>query len=137
MAAIYIYWISTALLSALYLSSAFLYLTKGDWVQQEITKLGYPVYLVPLMIVLKILGPAALLLRFNVAVSDLAYTGIFYHLMLSGLAHLGARKPKGAIPASVALVLLAASFLTQNVARDTPAPYAPAKMASAAQTTFN
>jgi hypothetical protein len=90
-------------------------------------ELNYPApYLLPFMIVVKILGPAAILSRLSVALSDLAYAGIFYHLLLSGMAHLGACKPKGAIPAAVGLVLLAASFATQNAARAIPSPYAPA-----------
>ncbi len=121
-----LYWISTGLLSLLYLSSAVLYVTKSAWVRQTLAELNYPApYLVPLMVVVKVLGPAAILSRFSVPLSDLAYAGIFFHLILSGSAHLGVRKPKGALPALIGLVLLAASFATQNTARDVPSPYAP------------
>jgi len=136
MALTYTYWISTALLSLLYFASASMYIAKGAFVRQAQAELGYaPSHLVPFMIVVKILGPAAILWRFNVALSDLAYAGIFYHLVLSGLAHLGVRKPKGAIPAAVGLILLAASFATQNAARDIASPYAPA--VTAIQTPLN
>ena len=124
MAATYAYWISTVLVSLLYLTSAVTYVTKGAWVRQILSELGYPAYLVPVMIAVKLLGVAAILSRFSVALSDLAYAGIFYHLLLSGLAHLGVRKPSGALPAAVGLALLAASFLTQNAAREVPSPYA-------------
>jgi hypothetical protein len=121
----YIYWISTALLSALYLSSGVLYLTKKDFVRKAQGDLGYhAAHLVPLMIVVKILGPAAVLTRVSVPLSDLAYAGIFYHLLLSGLAHIGVRKPAGALPAVIGLVLLIVSFMTQNAAREIPSPYA-------------
>jgi DoxX-like family len=123
MATIYIYWISTALLSLLYLTSAYMYATKGDWVRQVLADLGYPAYLVPIMIVVKVLGVVAILSRVSVALSDLAYAGIFYHLLLSGLAHIGVRKPSGALPAVIGLALLAASFVTQNAAREVPSPY--------------
>ncbi|MCP3372996.1 DoxX family protein [Bradyrhizobium cajani] len=126
MAAIYTYWISTALLCLLYLASAYMYVTKGDRVRQVLGELGYPSYLVPFMIVVKILGPVAILLRFSMALSDLAYAGIFYHLLLAGLAYVGVRKPGGALPAAVGLALLAASFVTQNAAREVPSPYAQA-----------
>lgn len=129
MATIYIYSISTILLSLLYISSAFLYVTKATWVRQVLADLNYPApYLVPLMVVVKILGPLAILLRVSVPLSDLAYAGLFFHLLLSGSAHLGARKPKGALPALIGLVLLAASFATQNAAREVPSPYAQAAM---------
>ncbi|TYL41249.1 DoxX family protein [Dickeya sp. ws52] len=130
MTAIYTYWISTVLLSLLYFTSAALYVTKSADVRKIQAGLGYSAsYLVPFMIVVKVLGPIAILSRFNVALSDLAYAGILYHLILSGLAHLGVHKPKGAIPAAVGLILLAASFATQNVAREPSSPYAPVAIA--------
>jgi hypothetical protein len=124
MAAIFVYWISTALLTLLYVTSAITYVTKGGWVRQILSELGYPAYLVPVMIAVKVLGVGAILSRFSVALSDLAYAGMFYHLLLSGLAYLGVWKPRGALPAAVGLALLAASFLTQNAAREAPSPYA-------------
>jgi len=122
----YIYWISTALLSLLYFASALMYIAKGDFVRNAQAELGYSAsHLVPLMIVVKILGPVAILWRFNVAISDLAYAGMLYHLLLSASAHLGVHKTKGSIPAAVGIILLATSFVTQNVAREYPSPYAP------------
>jgi len=124
MVSTYIYWISTALLTLLYFGSAFMYLTKRDFVRKAQVDLGYSAsHLVPFMIVVKILGPLALLSRINVPLSDLAYAGMFYHLLLSGMAHLGVRKPAGAIPAVIGLVLLFASFLTQNAVRAVPSAY--------------
>lgn len=124
MTAIYIYWVSTTLLSLLYLASAFLYATRTDWVRKALADLNYPApYLVTLIIIIKVLAPAAILSRVSVPLSDLAYAGMFYHLILSGLAHLGVRKPTAALPAVLGLVLLAASFATQNAAREVPSPY--------------
>ncbi|CAH2399920.1 conserved hypothetical protein [Mesorhizobium ventifaucium] len=99
-------------------------MTKGAWVRQALDDLGYPAYLVPVIIAVKVLSAAAILSLFSVALSDLAYAGMFYHLLLSGLAHVGVRKPGGALPAAEGLALLAASFLTQNAARELPSPYA-------------
>ncbi|MNM83126.1 hypothetical protein D3C81_951740 [compost metagenome] len=120
---IYIYWISTTLLSLLYLASATLYLVKREWVRQALADLGYPANLMPLLIAVKILAVVAILLRINVSLSDLAYAGMLYHLLLSAFAHINARKPSGALPAAICLVLLATSFLTQNAARDVQSTY--------------
>jgi uncharacterized membrane protein len=120
---IYIYWISTTQLSLLYLASATLYLVKREWVRQAFADLGYPANLMPILIAVKILAVAAILLRINVPLSDLAYAGMLYHLLLSALAHINVRKPLGALPAAICLVLLVASFLTQNAARDVQSPY--------------
>lgn len=126
MAAIYLYWISTALLSLLYFASAIMYITKAGFVRKVQAQLGYSAsHLVPFMIAIKLLAPVVIVWRFNVALSDLAYAGVLYHLILSAMAHLGVRKPRGAIPAFVGLCLLAASFSTQNLARHLPSPHAP------------
>lgn len=55
--------------------------------------------------------------------SDLAYAGMLFHLILSGLAHIGVRKPRGAIPAVIGVVLLVTSFSLQNTARSPESPY--------------
>jgi hypothetical protein len=122
----YTYWISTALLCLLYLASASLYITQGDAVRQALGALGFPAYLVPVMIATKLLAVAAIVSRIKVALSDLAYAGMLYHLLLSASAHVNAGSPIGAVPALAGLVLLAASFLTQNAARESQSPYAPA-----------
>lgn len=125
----YFYWLSTALLSLLYLASATLYVVKRDWVRQALADLGYPAYLVPLLTAVKLLAVAAIVSRLSVALSDLAYAGMFFHLLLSGLAHIGVRKPGGALPALIGLLLLGASFVTQNAAREVPSPYGPLAVA--------
>lgn len=120
---IYIYWISTTLLSLLYLASATLYLVKREWVRQALADLGYPANLMPMLIAVKILAVVAIVLRINVSLSDLAYAGMLYHLLLSAFAHINVRKPGGALPAVICLVLLIASFLTQNAARELQSPH--------------
>ena len=62
MAVIYTYWISTTLLVLLYLISAYTYATKKDWVRTVLVELNYPApYLLPFMIVVKVLAPVAIL----------------------------------------------------------------------------
>lgn len=112
MIANYLYWTSTALLCLLYLASATLYIARRGWVRQALADLGYPGYLVPILTAAKLLAVAAVASRFSVAVSDLAYAGVLYHLLLSAFAHLGVRKPGGAVPAAAGLVLAIASFAT-------------------------
>src|SRR5437867_13454404 len=83
------------LLSLLYLTSAAVYITKREWVRQALADLGYPSYLVPVLIVVKLLAVAAILSRVSVTLSDLAYAGMFYHLLLAASAHIRVRKPGG------------------------------------------
>ncbi|WP_068173322.1 DoxX family protein [Neokomagataea thailandica] len=118
------YWISTILISLLYFSSATLYITKTAWVRETLASLNYPApYLVPFMIIIKILGPIAILSRINLPLSDLAYAGMFFHLILSVSAHCGVRKPQGAVPAFIGLILLITSFITQDNVRSIASSY--------------
>lgn len=124
MSEFYIYWMATSLLVLLYLTSAVTYMIKTEWVRQTIIGLGYPPYLVHILTAVKLAAVAAILVRFNVAISDLAYAGMLFHLLLSALAHIGVRKHAGALPALIGLALLVASFATQNDGREVPSPYA-------------
>ena len=99
-------------------------------VAQMFPQLGYPVYLTYLLPVVKVLGPLAILTRYSVALSDLAYAGMFYHLLLALSAHLTSGVP-GWQPSVAMFALLLISFFTQNAARKVQSPYAGAKWATA------
>lgn len=120
----YAYWISTALLCLLYLASATMYLTMGDQVRHSLAGLGYPIYLREVLLTVKILGVVAILSRVSVRLSDLAYAGMFYHLLLAFSAHINAGDG-GFIPAILGFIALIVSFLTQNSARAKKSPNAP------------
>ncbi|WP_372359661.1 DoxX family protein [Xanthomonas axonopodis] len=124
MARKYSYWISTALVCLLYAASAIHYLMMGDQVRQAFIGLGYPPYLREVLIIAKILGIVAILSRVSIRLSDLAYAGMFYHLLLAFSAHINARDGAFA-PAVLGLIVLAVSFLTQNAARAKKSPYPP------------
>ena len=120
-----LYWGSTVLLSLMYFAGATFYLTQPDTVRQALGHLGYPAYLIPILIAVKIAGPIALLVRPKAVISDLAYAGMLFHLLLAVAAHSFSNDAAGAVPAVLGLVFVATSFLTQNAARAKPSPYAP------------
>lgn len=91
------------------------YLTSIPMVQGMFVQFGYPAYIVPVQAIVKLAAAATILSRFSVPLSDLAYAGIFFHLILAAGAHIGVGGP-GFAPALVGMVLLVASFLTQNAA---------------------
>jgi hypothetical protein len=115
------YWISTALLAFIYLAGAVYYFSDLDGARKAYVELGYPGYLVPYLGMLKLLAAIAVVSRFSVALSDLAYAGMFYHLLLAVSAHLQASG--SAVPALVGLAALLVSFSTQNSARAKKSPY--------------
>jgi len=126
-----IYWISTGLLCLGYLGGAALYTLQHDMVAGMFGQLGYPVYLSYLLPVVKVLGPLAILTRVSVALSDLAYAGMFYHLLLAFSAHVTSGVP-GWQPSIIMLALVLVSFFTQNAVRKSPSPYAGMRFGQAA-----
>jgi hypothetical protein len=121
----YVYWGATGLLALMYLAGAFMYLSNMSGVQQIFGTLGYPAYLVPILAVAKLAAPIVIVWRFSVALSDLAYAAMFFHLLLAFSAHINVGDGEF-VPAIVGLVVLLVSFFTQNSARATPSPYPPA-----------
>ena len=119
----YVYWIATGLLCALYFAGAGLYTFNHPMVADMFPKLGYPVYLTYLLPIVKVLGPVAILSRYSLALSDLAYAGMFYHLILAFSAHVSSGQP-GWQPSVAMFAVLLISFFTQNAARKNPSPYA-------------
>ncbi|NRP73333.1 hypothetical protein ILFOPFJJ_04232 [Ensifer psoraleae] len=97
--------------------------------RQLIGALNFPGYLVPLLIAVKLLGVIVILSRVSVALSGLAYSGMLFH-MLPDL--IGASDFGEAVPAVAGLVVLVASFITQNAARAKPSPHSPTHAAAGA-----
>lgn len=119
----YAYWISTGLVTLLYTMSVTMYVRQWDHVRELLGALGYPAYLVPVLIIAKSLGLLAILSRASVLLSDLAYAGMFFHLLLAFSAHVNAGEYVGSIPSVVGLAAVVVSFLTQNAARAKKSPY--------------
>jgi hypothetical protein len=118
----WLYWISTALLCAMYFMGVVFYALNMEEAQKGYVAMGYPAYLAPVMLVVKLAGVIAILSRLSVSLSDLAYAGMFFHLLLAMAAHIGSGIGNP-IAAVIGLALLAASFFTQNQARRKKSPY--------------
>ena len=127
----WVYWIATGLVCLGYLGGAALYTLNHDMVAGMYGQLGYPVYITYLLPIAKVLGPLAILTRWRVWLSDLAYAGMFYQLPLAFSAHVAAGVP-GWQPAVVMFAALLISFFTQNAVRQTPSPYAGTRWGMAA-----
>jgi hypothetical protein len=126
------YWVSTTLLCLIYASGAVMYLFQRPMIEEGFAAFGYPAYLVSVLIVAKIAAPLAILSRVSVGLSDLAYAGILFHLLLAASAHINVGDG-GYFPALLGLVLAAVSFLTQNAARRKPSPNVPRALSFAPQ----
>jgi len=83
----YVYWISTVLVCLLFLYSASMYFTKTEIVKGFFESLDYPTYIVIPLAVAKILGVVMILWRKNSWLTEWAYAGFFFDLVLATLAH--------------------------------------------------
>lgn len=118
------YRLSTVLLCLFYTAGAAAYVFQRPMVEEGFGHFGYPPYLVTVLIVVKIAAPLAILSRVSVRLSDLAYAGMLFHLLLAISAHLNAGDD-GFFAPLVALALMIVSFLTQNAGRKMASPNVP------------
>lgn len=121
-----IYYASTGLLLIALLGSAVGYVVQSEFWSKAIEGLGYGSQLLSVLFAVKVLAVAAIVVRPKAWISDLAYAGVFYLLILAAHSHVatfGVAGIKDAIPALFLIAALVASFLTQNAVRKTPSPY--------------
>jgi uncharacterized membrane protein YphA (DoxX/SURF4 family) len=105
-----IYWIATIWLALGMLSTGLAQLFKGKAGQggvEMIERLGYPVYLLTLLGVWKILGVAALLIPKFPLVKEWAYAGIFFVMSGAAFSHIAIGDPMTEIIPSLLLLILA------------------------------
>ncbi len=118
------YWLSTVIFCAMYAFSVFTYVSDPAGSAAGYEAVGYPSYLVTMMIFVKIAGIAAVLVRWPVWLVQLAYAGFFYHLILAFSAHVVSGVPGFEIAVGL-LACVIISWLTQNLARSPDAAYVP------------
>lgn len=83
-----IYWVTTGLLSALLgIGSVFDAISAKEAVE-HVTRIGYPVYIVPFLGVAKILGIIAILVPRYPRLKEWAYAGIAYDLIGAFYSHI-------------------------------------------------
>ena len=82
-----LYWVSTAVLCGIFLYSAFMYVTNTDMIKGFFESFNYPTYIVIPLAILKISGVVMLLWRPNKWLTEWAYAGFFFDLVLATAAH--------------------------------------------------
>ena len=81
------YWISTVLVSLLFLYSASMYFTNTEMVKGFFESFGYPTYIVIPLAALKVLGVVMILWRKSLWLTEWAYAGFFFDMVLASFAH--------------------------------------------------
>ncbi len=82
-----IYWLATAALCGIMLYSAYMYFTNTETIKGYFENFNYPTYVVIPLAVLKIVGVVMILWRGNKWITEWAYAGFFFDLILATAAH--------------------------------------------------
>ncbi len=116
------YWVATVLICAMMAMSAFMYLTHQPKMMTAFAQLGYPGYFPNILGVAKLLGIGALLAPRFALLKEWAYAGFTFTFIGAFVSHLAMGQSQEAAGPAVALILLAASYLTRPVDRRLPVP---------------
>ena len=82
-----IYWVATAVLCGIMLYSAQMYFRNTEMVEGYFEMLNYPTYFVIPLAVLKVVGVIMILWRKSQWLTEWAYAGFFFDLVLATAAH--------------------------------------------------
>jgi len=110
------YWITTGLFCAVLGFSGFAHFTQQDMMVEGMTHLGYPLYVMRIIGLAKLLGVVAVLVPGNVLLKEWAYSGLAFNLIGATASHLFAGDPlvESIAPAIVLCIGLASYLLRPN-----------------------
>jgi hypothetical protein len=112
------YWVATLWLSLGMLSSAVVQLIRMEDVVHQFAHLGYPIYLLTLLGVLKILGVIVILVPGIPLLKEWAYAGFSFAMFGAFVSHLAVGDPIGEIiPSLLTLVLTLVSWYLRPPSR--------------------
>lgn len=101
-----IYWIATIWLALGMVSTGIVQLIKPKADVDQITHLGYPVYLLTILGVWKLLGVVAVLIPGFPLLKEWAYAGFFFAMSGAAISHIVLRDPVSQIFPSLLLLML-------------------------------
>ena len=112
------YWIATVVFCAAMAAGGVLDLLRVDFLVEGMDKLGYPVYILTILGVAKLLGVVALLPPGIPLLKEWAYAGFAFELLGATVSHLYVGDPVNEVaPPLVLLALAAASYLLRPPSR--------------------
>ena len=107
-----IYWVFTGLMTAFLLLGSFLDLSHDKEAEALIAHLGYPLYFVTFIGVVRLLGVVAVLVPGFPIVKEWAYAGLVFDMLGAIYSHIATGDPIGAwMPAFIGLVLVVGSYI--------------------------
>lgn len=120
------YWIVTCLMAAFMGIGAAFDVAAPPEAIEAFTHLGYPLYFLPYIGVLKLLGVAAVLLPINARIKEWAYAGLFFDVMSALYSAIAVGDaPDTWIPALIGIVLVGGAYALY---RQQAANFSPARL---------
>ena len=110
-----IYWVLTGLICALMLMSASMYIFNYEEVKPLFIAFGYPTYIIYPLAFAKILGVVAILTRKSKTLTEWAYAGFFFDLVLAFFAHYMIEDGGQMAAAVCCFLLLGSYFMSKKV----------------------
>lgn len=101
----YVYYASTGLLTLLMCFSAYNYFFNYEMIESFFVQLGYPNYLIYPLAIAKILGLIAIWTRVSKMLTEWAYAGFFFDVVLALAAHL-VNQDGGHMFAAIGIILV-------------------------------
>lgn len=101
-----IYWIATIWLALGMLSTGIVQLLKTEDEVTKITQLGYPVYILTILGIWKILGVVVVLLPKIPVIKEWTYAGFFFTMTGAVVSHLVSGSPVGELFGPILLIVL-------------------------------
>lgn len=111
-----VYWITTAILCGIMMYSAQLSVFNTSLAQNLFVSYNYPSYLVLPLAIAKVLGVIVILWRPHKGLTEWAYAGLFFDLVLATLAHYHAGETWYGL-SFIGLVVLGPSYKLGNYLR--------------------
>ncbi len=105
-----VYWISTTVMSLVFLAGALMYLVNYERALGYFVGLGFPTWIIYPLGALKVLGVIAIWTRYSSFLKELAYAGFLYDVTLALAGHVMVRDGEYA-PAIVALMATIISWI--------------------------
>ena len=100
-----IYRISTGLMCALFLFSAFLYTFMKPFAVEAYNVIGFPVWILVPSAIIKVLGVIAVVTRKSKMLIEWAYSGFFFDVAFATMAHLAVNDPQSAVLSTFGIVV--------------------------------
>ena len=107
-----IFYVSTGLISAMMLMSAFMYFSKGQEMMDSLKAIGIPYFFVQFLGVAKILGVVALWVSGYPTLKEWAYAGFTFTFLGATWIHFATSTPF--FPPLIALAILGTSYYYRN-----------------------